>query len=97
MDNKMNRLDELAILEKQLYNEIEVIPEYIMIKNQIDYYAAERETIINDCVKSNHNKQKVKRIHKGNTGNYDPSSDCYWDVCECLFCGHKWTEEIDSN
>lgn len=28
--------------------------------------------------------------HGSNTGNYDPTADCYWTECECNDCGHWW-------
>lgn len=28
--------------------------------------------------------------HKANTGNYDPSSDCYWTEFNCPECGKFW-------
>ena len=28
----------------------------------------------------------------GNTGNYDPSSDCYGTDYHCRLCDKKWTE-----
>lgn len=27
----------------------------------------------------------------GNTGNYDPSADCYWITCHCPDCNTGWT------
>lgn len=27
-----------------------------------------------------------------NTGNYDPSCNCYWTDYECPDCGKRWTE-----
>lgn len=35
----------------------------------------------------------VERRHRANTGNYDPTCDCYWDECECQDCGKHWTED----
>ena len=32
--------------------------------------------------------------YKGNTGNYDPSCDCYWIDATCLDCGKMW--HVDS-
>lgn len=29
--------------------------------------------------------------HEGNTGNYDPSSDCYWTTYKCPDCDKYWT------
>ncbi len=28
--------------------------------------------------------------HKANTGNYDPSCDCYWTEFKCPECGKFW-------
>lgn len=36
---------------------------------------------------------RVTKEHKGNTGNYDPSADCYWTEFSCPDCGKWWTEE----
>lgn len=30
--------------------------------------------------------------YNGNSGNYDPSSDCYWRDYNCTQCGKVWTE-----
>ena len=34
-----------------------------------------------------------QKTHRANTGNYDPSSDCYWTDFACLDCGKSWTKE----
>jgi hypothetical protein len=31
--------------------------------------------------------------HGGNTGNYDPSQDCYWTDYHCPDCGFRWSVE----
>lgn len=33
--------------------------------------------------------------HGANTGNYDPSSDCYWKDYKCPDCGKMWTVYSD--
>lgn len=33
------------------------------------------------------------KINRGNTGNYDPSADCYWKDCSCPDCGKVWQED----
>ena len=38
-----------------------------------------------------HTNKAVK--HCGDTGNYDPTADCYWDENTCPDCGKRW----DSN
>lgn len=35
----------------------------------------------------------VKKEHSSNTGNYDPSADCYWTNFYCLDCDKHWQEE----
>lgn len=32
-------------------------------------------------------------VHKGDTGNYDPSQDCYWTENKCPDCGKFWTSD----
>ncbi len=36
---------------------------------------------------------KAVKIPKSNTGNYDPSADCYWLECSCETCLKRWTED----
>ena len=33
------------------------------------------------------------RFHKGDTGNYDPTCDRYWDECKCPDCDKFWMED----
>lgn len=33
----------------------------------------------------------VKVTDHGNTGNYDPSADCYWQEFKCPDCGKFWS------
>lgn len=42
----------------------------------------------NECKHPNHTK-----VAKSNTGNYDPSADCYWYECRCPDCGKYWHED----
>jgi hypothetical protein len=37
--------------------------------------------------------EKVKKIPRANTGNYDPSQDCYWYECHCPGCDKFWMED----
>ena len=32
----------------------------------------------------------VKKTHKADTGNYDPSNDRYWTEYECPDCDKRW-------
>ncbi len=35
----------------------------------------------------------AEKVHGSNTGNYDPSADCYWTDFHCRTCGKRWHEE----
>jgi hypothetical protein len=35
----------------------------------------------------------VVKTHKADTGNYDPSTDCYWTEFKCPDCGKFWVKE----
>lgn len=35
----------------------------------------------------------LQSVNKSDTGNYDPSADCYWTEHSCPSCGKKWIEE----
>ena len=41
-----------------------------------------------ECVHEN-----ASHVHKGSTGNYDPSCDSYWIEHRCPDCGKFWTTE----
>lgn len=36
---------------------------------------------------------RVEKKHGANTGNYDPSADCYWTDFKCLDCNKRWRED----
>lgn len=36
-------------------------------------------------------------VYKSNTGNYDPSCDCYWVTVECLDCGKRMYFDSDKD
>lgn len=43
-------------------------------------------------------QEKCKHVHVekkygANTGNYDPSADCYWTEFTCLDCNKWWRED----
>jgi len=51
----------------------------------------ELKKIQNQC---NHPEAARKSVGKGSTGNYDPSSDCYWKEHHCTLCDKRWNEEL---
>lgn len=40
-----------------------------------------------------HPKKSLFYMAGSNTGNYDPSSDCYWLDFDCNICGKRWTTD----
>jgi hypothetical protein len=57
-------------------------------QKEIEKLRAQISKIQNKCKHLNANKK-----HGANTGNYDPSDDCYWTVFDCPDCGKRWTED----
>jgi hypothetical protein len=41
--------------------------------------------------KCSHPDEAVEKKHDSNTGNYDPSNDCYWTNLHCHLCDKHWT------
>jgi len=40
-----------------------------------------------------HPAPAVTKKHGANTGNYDPTCDCYWTDFYCTLCEKSWREE----
>ena len=59
------------------------------IKDQISKLENTLRSIQNKC---SHPSESVIKEHKGSTGNYDPSEDCYWTNFYCSLCEKRWTE-----
>ena len=53
-----------------------------IIKQQIENLQKELKTEQDNCLHKN-----VMYETGANTGNYDPSSDCYWNDVQCIDCG----------
>lgn len=49
---------------------------------------AEIALIQSECV---HPVSCVTKQYDGNTGNYDPSDNCYWINLHCELCEKKWS------
>lgn len=58
------------------------------IKAKIAHGYKELSDLQNVCSHPN-----VKVEHRGDTGNYDRSADCYWSEHSCPDCGKFWREE----
>lgn len=46
-----------------------------------------------DKVRKHCRHPNVKKTHRSNTGNYDPTCDCYWTEFDCPDCGRRWQED----
>lgn len=62
----------------------------LALRKQIEDTEAKIESIQNKC---KHPPWMVDVEYGANTGNYDPSADCYWTDCHCRSCGKEWTED----
>ena len=65
--------------------------------NIIDKYLAEINELYDKIQKiqnkCSHPEESVTKEHKSDTGNYDPSADCYWTCFYCELCQKQWTED----
>jgi|694.fasta_scaffold01889_63 hypothetical protein len=66
----------------------EVKKEHTCIQKNIKKWDKALEELQHTCT---HPNQTIS--HKANTGNYDPTQDCYWTVHKCPDCGLYWTQE----
>lgn len=70
---------------------IEIIKQKVIkIQNRIKKLDQELINIQEACL---HPKDYLEKKANANTGNYDPSSDCYWYDCHCSLCDKYWREE----
>ena len=58
------------------------------IKREINDLEGRLKEIQEEC---SHPKVSLKIEYRSNTGNYDPSSNCYWTDYHCKLCGKRWT------
>lgn len=58
------------------------------IKNKIYEWKHKLKKLQEECPHTNLSKK-----HRADTGNYDPSCDCYWTEFECHDCGKFWSED----
>jgi hypothetical protein len=60
------------------------------IKLQIEELKQEVIDIQEQCT---HPPLVLVKEYNSNTGNYDPSQDCYWINYHCELCEKRWREE----
>lgn len=58
------------------------------ISKKRNHWQAELDKLQNVCQHPTPDKK-----HKGNTGNYDPTADCYWIEYRCHDCDKRWIVE----
>jgi hypothetical protein len=75
----------------------DVPDEYRVFKTKHDELKAEVSAanvklamLVTSC---KHPKEYVKKLPKGNTGNWCPDDDHYWYDCTCELCESFWTED----
>jgi len=59
------------------------------LKKQIAELDAKISGIQAQC---SHPPLAVVKVAKADTGNYDPSTDRYWNACRCGLCEKTWEE-----
>lgn len=57
--------------------------------NQMSKISAKIQAFQERCKHTN-----IQRIPRGDTGNYDPSNDRYWNDCLCQDCNRRWSEPL---
>lgn len=63
---------------------------YNACKMQLDVLNEQIKNIQEKCP---HPSEALLIKNKSNTGNYDPSADCYWKEMHCLACDKRWIED----
>lgn len=64
------------------------------VQSKLIEYNMKLHELRKECAETGHGG-KLTGKYRGNTGNYDPSSDCYWVEFKCPICGDYWTESQD--
>lgn len=60
------------------------------LKKQVELIYDQIKEIQDEC---SHPTAAMVIVNKSNTGNYDPSEDCYWTEFHCTLCDKKWSED----
>lgn len=63
---------------------------YNTCKIQLDVLNQQIKELQKNCA---HPREVVLVENKSNTGNYDPTADCYWKEMHCLACDKRWSED----
>lgn len=50
----------------------------------------ELDAVQSEC---SHPMEARSSVSRSNTGNYDPSQDCYWVEYHCFLCDKCWSED----
>jgi len=67
----------------------------MLVQNVIQKLMTERaeidKKILSIQAECSHPKEARDEKPGSNTGNYDPSADCYWITYHCTLCDKTWT------
>ena len=66
----------------------QVLNNRIKLQDKIKKLRDELNTLQSVCLHTNATKK-----YRGNTGNYDPSENCYWIDFYCPDCDKRWQTE----
>lgn len=66
-------------------NQDQIRQRYKIIDQFQEKWALEEKNLQELCTHPN-----VEKKYKGNTGNYDPTADCYWIEFKCPDCQKRW-------
>lgn len=78
-------LPEISKIDKQIAQ---------LYKKHITPLKKRREALVAACP---HPNERVDKVFKSNTGNYDPSADIYWAELSCRDCGTHWRADSEEN
>ena len=61
------------------------------LNSELDVIKAKIKILQDQCT---HPKEALWEKYQSNTGNYDPTCDCYWIEYRCGICDKFWTKEV---
>ena len=84
---------------KILCHEESVVEYFAKKKSQTRAQVTQLDQQIEELVRQrNELRSRCRHLHAvakygSNTGNYDPTQDCYWVDFHCYDCGRRWRED----
>ena len=72
-----------------MIDKFEARAEYLLIQESLDIWNDRLRALRLMCPHTDATKK-----YNSNTGNYDPSADCYWIEWYCPDCNDRWREDV---